>query len=193
MFKKAALFVLVLSVAAFSLSIVSAQEVTETPAAPEAPVEVQTSLEDLTANPANYYATEVTVEGTIEDLLNVRTFVLGEAAAIDDDKVLVINNTGIEFDLRVAATQQVRLTGTVYPSITEGGLAQLMSGDSAISTPEPMGTDEVGVDVTEMPEMNMEVGDAVVDFSAMSLPEDMNGFTIIVLDSLESMTFIEQQ
>lgn len=205
--KKQIMFI-VLALAVMPLSFAFAQEATEAPSTEN--VEFQTTLEDLTANSADFYGQQVTIEGTIENLLNVRTFVLGEAVAVDNDQVLVINNTGEEFDFRVMDGQMARLTGTVYPSINEGGMGQLMSGttDMSVSTVEPgmMATEEMmtpdmamteEMAATAMPTMEPGMTDVDesgrIDFSTMLLPEEYNVYTIIVLDSLDSLTFIEQQ
>lgn len=199
--KKQILFIL-LALTVMPLSFAFSQEATESPSTEN--VEFQTTLEDLTANSADYYGQQVTIEGTIENLLNVRTFVLGEAVAVDNDQVLVINNTGDEFDFRVMDGQLARLTGTVYPSIDEGGMGQLMSGntDMSVSTVEPgmMATEEMMTEElapTALPTMEPGMTDidqsGRIDFSTMLLPEEYNVYTIIVLDSLDTLTFIEQQ
>lgn len=229
---------LVLVIGLLSFGAVAAQDATATPAGDN--VEVITTLEDLTANSDSYVGQEVTLEGVIEELLNVRTFVLGEGAALDNDQVLVINNTGQEFDLNVTRDQQVRLTGTVYPSIENGGVGQFanmnnanqvteplepadtitetpMVGDDAAMTEEPMDntmlTEEAIDDAmmteeamqstdltptpmidTTSPDMGMNDGHVYTgDFTTMVLPEEFNNFTIIVLTSLDTITYIEVQ
>ncbi len=220
---------LVLVIGLLSFGIVGAQDATQPP--PEATVTPCGDLENVTANHTSCYGQEVTLTGVIEDLLNVRTFVLGEGAALDDDKVLVINNTGQEFDLRVARDQNVQVIGTVWPSIEEGGLGQIRNNqltatlepgvmatealmptiEGAAATQEMMPTTEGATATEEMmpttegmtatqemmatPEANMS-GDTGTtmpsyDLTAMVLPDEFNNYTIIVINSLDNLTFVE--
>lgn len=77
------------------------------------------TIEDVAANPANYYGQELTLSGTIENFLSPHVFVLGEDAAIDNDQVLVINRSGQVFPMNIMEGTYVTVTGTIYPSITE--------------------------------------------------------------------------
>lgn len=223
MTQKSLSFVLGLVMALLSFSVVAAQDATMTPTL-GSNVEVRTTLEDLTANSANYLGQQVTLEGVIEELVNVRTFVLGEGAALDDDRVLVINNSGREFDLMIRRDQQVRLLGTVYGSINQGSLTQIgatlmntaepdammtTEPDIALNTAEPgvMMTTEPGMTTTmeatleampstPVPTLNAGVsvnGMNQVDFSQMLLPDEYNDYTIVVLDSLDTITYIQVQ
>lgn len=228
MSKKTFSLLLVLAIGLFSFGAVAAQDATATPETGN--VEVITTLEDLTANSDNYVGQSVTVEGVIEELINVRTFVLGEGAALDDDKVLVINNSGREFDLNITKDQQLRLEATVYPSIDNGGLDQIVGMNPMTETMEPaamvtetpmdetMMTEEAMVtempmdeammteeatDTTVMPPtplMDESMSDTTmgdhmydVDFSQMGLPDGYNGYTILVLNSLDTITYIERR
>ncbi|MBZ0296040.1 MAG: DUF4131 domain-containing protein [Anaerolineae bacterium] len=106
------------------------------------------TLESVTADTASYIGQEVTLEGVIEELVNVRAFTLGEGAALDDDKVLVVNNSGHEFDLRITAGQRIRITGIVHPNYLDNGLSE-------ITTNLPMVTDEAPMEMTEEPMAEM--------------------------------------
>ena len=210
-------FLLVCVLGVLPFGVAFAQEATE-PA--EGEVEVLTTLGTVTGDSASYYGQEITTEGFVEELLNVRVFVLGDRAAVIANQVLVINNTGSEFDLNLVRDQQVRVVGTVYPSIDEGGLGQLSSGaapmvDTADTAPDmamtedpmAMETTEPGMEMTE--EMMVEptvtpedmTGDMRnttedehwVDFSLMTLPDEFNNYTILVLNSLDTITYIEEQ
>jgi hypothetical protein len=111
----------------------------EMPAEPLAPVEGEViegpTLESVTADPGAVYGQEVTLEGVLAEFVNVRTFVLSEGAALDDDKVLVINNTPIEFDPSLVAGERVQITGIVMPSYNEGGFDQVISNFMNIIRP----------------------------------------------------------
>jgi hypothetical protein len=194
-----------------------AQDATEPVEPAEGELEVLTTIGTITGDSATYYGQEITTEGIVEELLNVRTFVLGEEAAVFPNQLLVINNTGSEFDLQLVRGRQVRLVGTVYPSIDEGGMDQLISGAASASATDPMMeatidpmametvepgmemTDEVMVEPTMTPENitgdmgNMTEGEHWVDFSLMTLPDEFNNYTIFVLNSLDTITYIEEQ
>jgi hypothetical protein len=111
----------------------------EMPAEPLAPVEGEViegpTLESVTADPGAVYGQEVTLEGVLAEFVNVRTFVLSEGAALDDDKVLVINNTPIEFDPSLVTGERVQITGIVMPSYNEGGFDQVISNFMDVIAP----------------------------------------------------------
>jgi hypothetical protein len=111
----------------------------EVPAEPVIPAEGEViegpTLESVTADPGAIYGQEVTLEGVLAEFVNVRTFVLSEGAALDDDKVLVINNTPIEFDPTLVTGERVRITGVVMPSYNEGGFDQVISNFMSLIVP----------------------------------------------------------
>jgi hypothetical protein len=120
--------------------VASAQEPTATP---------QTGLvygvADITGDTDSFHGLPVTIEGTVDELVNVRMFVLGDNAVIGGGQVLVINNTGQEFPLALTASRPVRMTGVVYPSFDQGGLEQFPFGVTAASS----GSDQT--EATDMP------------------------------------------
>jgi hypothetical protein len=127
----------------------------EMPAEPLAPVEGEViegpTLESVTADPGAVYGQEVTLEGVLAEFVNVRTFVLSEGAALDDDKVLVINNTPIEFDPSLVAGERVQITGIVMPSYNEGGFDQVISNFMNIIRPGQSPGDTGAVDAAATP------------------------------------------
>ena len=205
-------------------SVTLAQDATATPrpqAAQGIPVE-GINLESITADAASHYGQQVTIEGVVEEILNVRAFILGEAAELDNDQILVINNTGEEFDLRLTTGARVIITGTIYPSREQGGFEQLISGAPAMAMTQeavPLEgdvqlTDEVSMDVgaadlqpteevgmTEgQPEATMmpsegdtggDMGDGTLDLSGMLIPERLNNHTMMQLESVGAIQFIE--
>jgi hypothetical protein len=112
-----------------------------TPAVPaEGEVIEGLTLESITADPGAVYGQEVTLEGVLTEFINVRTFVLSEGAALDDDKVLVINSTPIEFDPTLVTGERVRITGVVMPSYNEGGFEQVIANFRDLIMPAPADT-----------------------------------------------------
>jgi len=137
--------------------------------------EGQVTISDITGDSAAYYGQTVTVDGVITELLNVRAFVISDQNLIDN-QLLVINNTGREFDLRVTAGQRVIVTGIVHPHAAEGGLSQIVTSlpgpDTGMTTDttttgeaQPEATVEPVVEATVDPAM--EVTAEVTDEAAM--------------------------
>lgn len=158
MLKKTLSLTMLILVGLFSFGVVAAQDVT-----PEATPD--TSLETVTADTGSFVGQEVTLTGNIEEFVNPRTFVLGEGAALDDDKVLVINNSDYEWYVWIHKGLDVTVTGMVYPAINEGGLDQLIS-----SSPAMMPTSEG--DAPGLTEATLESNEAVMP--DMSATEDMS-------------------
>ncbi len=129
------------------------------------------TLESVTADPATYYGQEVTLEGTISELVNVRSFILDEDALLDNDQLLVINNSGREFDLRVTAGQRVTVTGIVHPNYAEGGLNEI----STVGMMDPVDTADTMetpmADMTEEP--MMEATEDLMATPMMEATEDL--------------------
>ncbi|MBE0703982.1 MAG: hypothetical protein IH582_12575, partial [Afipia sp.] len=75
-----------------------------------------TTLEEVTADSTAFWGSEITLEGVVETFLNVNMFVLSEGAALDDDRVLVINNSGQPFSPDVVLGDRVLVTGIVHPA-----------------------------------------------------------------------------
>ncbi len=73
-------------------------------------------LEEVTADSAAYWGKTVTLEGTLVEYLNSTIFVLGEGAALDDDRVLVINDTGRPLPANFIRGSRISITGAVLPS-----------------------------------------------------------------------------
>lgn len=146
------LVLMVIILAAFG-SVILAQDDTQDDA----------TLESVTADTEGYLGQEVTLEGVIAELVNVRAFVLGEGAALDDDQVLVINNSGHEFDLRVTAGQRIRVTGIVHANYVDNGLSGITTSMSTLAddadtvvVEEPLDmTEEPMIDVTEEAPLGM--------------------------------------
>ncbi len=122
---------LVLILGLLSFGVVAAQSTTPEPTPTD-----ELGLSDVIGNKTQYYGQTVTVEGTIEEVVNVRAFVVGDGATLNDHQLLVINSSDQDFDIGVRKDQMVRLTGTLYPSFNEGGWTQLV-GATSVNGPSP--------------------------------------------------------
>jgi hypothetical protein len=141
------------------------------------------TLENLTADPKSYIGQQVSLEGTVEDMLNVRAFILGENAPIDNDQVLVINTSGKEFDIRLTKGARFRITGTVYASFADGGYAQLIgAGGVPPVTPEAAETQEAASSTTTM--------GMSTDIALMFIPASYRTFTIVAVPNIEDIQLI---
>lgn len=74
------------------------------------------TLEEITGTD-EFYNQTVTFEGFVNELVNSSILVVGENAALDDDRVLVVDNSSRPFPLRVTKGARVLITGTVVPSL----------------------------------------------------------------------------
>jgi hypothetical protein len=173
----------------FFMLVVSATFVVAQDATPEATPAVVAptpeggfTLENLTADPKSYYGQQVSLEGVVEDMLNVRAFILGEGAPVDNDQVLVINTSGKEFDIRLTKGARFRIIGTVYASFNDGGYAQLIGASGAPpATPEAAETQEAGSTTP----LGMST-----DIALMFIPANYRTFTIVAVPAIEDFQLI---
>jgi hypothetical protein len=174
------------------------------------------TLESVTADSESYLGQEVTLEGIVVEFVNARTFVLGEDAALDSDRVLVINNTDHELDLRIVREQQLRVTGTVVDSYENGGFGELaMRGvqpDHRMTTemddtnipatnpemqpttdPAMAATPDTAVEAPTVDPATMDMS-TDVDLSVMEnfIQEYYANYTIIELTSVSNVEFVEE-
>lgn len=91
---------------------------------------------DITGDSATYYGQTVTVEGNVDELVNIRSFLLGEGG-LTNPQLLVLNNSGQEFNIGLTAGARVTVTGVVYPSYSEGGWDQIMSAVTSGQAGQP--------------------------------------------------------
>ena len=75
------------------------------------------NLETVTGDSAPWYGQVVTLEGEIGDFISTRMFTLGEGAALDNDQVLVVNNSVRMFPPEVMEHARIRVTGRIHPSL----------------------------------------------------------------------------
>lgn len=200
--KKVLIALIVFVLVALMGTAVFAQEATETPTAPAGdaaatadPNAAQTTpeggdagqggvdLEGLTADAGAYVGQTVRLEGVVDNLLNIRAFVLGEGAALDNDQVLVINTSGEEFDIRLTEGSRFAVTGVVYPSFADGGLTQIVAQIAEMGGTDAMATAEA----TES------AGGAMArstDLVAMIIPDDLFNHTIIQVQSIDDIQLL---
>jgi hypothetical protein len=143
-------------------------------------------LEGLTNDPGVYIGQTVTLEGVVDDLLNVRAFILGEGAALDNDQVLVINTSGQEYDVRLTQGARFRVTGLIYPSFANGGLTQVVANALQFpdATAEPMGDAEA---TAEAITPNMEYS---TNLASMIVPDELFNHTILVVSQIEDLMLL---
>lgn len=173
--------------------------------------EVEPNLEIVTADPASFYGQEVTFEGVVTELVNIRAFVLGEGAALDDDQVLVLNNSGQEFSIELTRDARVQVTGTIYPAWDQGGWDQVMmlpmGGMNDLQTGtttddqsgEMAATEEAGMEATEEPmaePMSSNSGGAMSGITLASFPMSVletrfPSHTLLVFDSPDDIAILE--
>lgn len=74
-------------------------------------------LEGVTGDPGSFWGQTITFEGVLVEYINPYSFVMGEGAALDDDRVLVINDTGMPLPANLIRGERIRVTGIVLPGI----------------------------------------------------------------------------
>lgn len=155
----------------------------------------EVTLEMVTANSDEYYDTQVTLDGQIVVFLSSQIFVLGEETAIDDDRVLVVNNSGEDLPPLLIAGLNARVTGIVLPSYSEileaaeEGEVDLTLDETLEEQPEEQeqGEDTPLFSEEELNVMGelMETDDFTEIVYAGWLPEEYDVYTIIVLEDVE--------
>lgn len=167
--------------------------------------EVEPNLEIVTADPASFYGQEVTFEGVVTELVNIRAFVLGEGAALDDDQVLVLNNSGQEFSIELTRDARVQVTGTIYPAWDQGGWDQVMmlpmggmnDLQTGTTTDDQSGEMEATEEATEEPMAEpMSSNGAMSGITLASFPMSVletrfPSHTLLVIDSPDDIVILE--
>lgn len=182
--------------------------------------DVAPSIEIVTSDPQEFYGVTVTLEGVVREYLNADIFVLSEGATLDDDALLVVNMSGEKLPLEVHTDSSVAVSGSIQPSFAVDRDDPTIRTIEAEMTPEATETlgeaieaeategsfEVLAVDPTEeaepTDEMEMATEEATVSGAMMddvldfvysgSLPERYDAFTIIVITSIDEITFIPQ-
>jgi|GEM_PF-4810289 len=196
MIRKSVLAVCSLVTALFAFTAITvAQDPTAVPGAEQTGIIY--GVGDITGDTAPFYGQQVTIEGNVDELVNVRMFVLGEDAVLGASQVLVINNTGQEFPLTLTSGQKARVTGIVYAAFDQAGLEQFPFG---MGTNTDMG---VQTDMTAQPATTVGQTDMTMQPSTMGttgfsaddmrsvlsgvIQERFGNFTIIELTSIDTL------
>jgi hypothetical protein len=144
-----------------------------------------TTLEDLTASADQYYDQTVTLQGAVIEFVSVNSFVLGEDVLIDDDRILVINNSGTYLSHDLFRGDRVVVTGIVHPSLLVQN--DRIESDDVEITPVPTEDVEDAGD-----EMLTSFENSLPLYYSGAFPEDYNNFTVLEIISIEQIqTVIE--
>lgn len=139
------------------------------------------TLEEVTANSADYYGQTVTLEGVLIEFVNVSSFVLGEDALLDDDRVLVINNSGNYFSRDIFRGDRVVITGVVHPSL------EARTAEMGAVEPAAEATAETAIGTSNSDTMDMTFEDAFTYYYESGFPDDFDNFTIIEIIDMTEM------
>ncbi len=170
MFKKIT-STLFIAMVMLSMLTVSAQDDTIT---------MVTTLEELTAESAEFYGETVTLEGTLIEFVNTSSFVLGEDAAIDDDRILIINNSGDALPIELFRGEFIVVTGVVHGSL-EVHVDEMMDDDPD----EDMDDDEVD-------HIDMD-GNVLNYYFTGNFPSDFDGFTVLEIVDVDDIQFVVEE
>ena len=172
MFNKLLSMLFVTAVMLSALWIVSAQDDTMT---------LVTTLEELTADSAEFYGETVSLEGTIVEFVNSSSFVIGEDAAIDDDRILVLNNSGEVLPIQLFRGEFIVVTGVVHGSLE-------------VHVDEMMGEadNEMDDESEEVDHMD-EAVDVLNYYLTGNFPSDFDGFTVLEIVDIENVDFIVEE
>ncbi len=169
------------------------------PADPAFVADPDVTIGDVTANSEAYYGQRLTLEGNVDELVNIRMFIIGEAGLLGANQLLVINNTGQEFPFGLTRDVTVRVTGTVYPHYTDGGFDQVWSmlNTEPMMHQDPMMSETPMVDPAMQPQHGQMMGRAFwqaddYGFAARVVEARFGNFTILYLDSMDAITILEE-
>lgn len=147
------------------------------------------TLEEVAADSPSFWGQTVMLEGMIAEFISTNIFVLHEGEAVDDDAVLVINNSGQPLPNSYIKGQAIIISGRILPSFAE------ITADPAVRLPsyfEDMGGVIPGMG-GQMPMDSMATADpatmttpdaaATVDPAMAGTPSDVTG-PVATLDSM---------
>lgn len=140
---------------------------------------------DITGDSAAYYGQQVTVQGNVDELVNIRSFLLGEGG-LTNPQLLVLNNSGQEFNIGLTAGAVVQVTGVVYPSYSEGGWDQVMSLTTGGNMSQATGADtSTGAEITVTDAVESAADAAVTE--AAGAMQDLQAAATDVVGGAEAM------
>jgi hypothetical protein len=135
------------------------------------PAEGEIGIDAITADSAAYYGQTVTVTGNVDSLVNIRSFVIG-GGGLGNPQLLVLNNSGEEFNIGLTNDADVRVTGVIYPSYNGGGWDQVLAS---------VGTTNTGMDTVAGDDSLM--GDDTMAMDTMA-GDDSLGMDTAAMDTL---------
>jgi hypothetical protein len=146
---------------------------------------VPVTLEDLTANTDVYMGQTVILQGWLTDYLNINSLVVTENVPIDNDGVLVINNSGEPFPPEFFLGEEIIVTGVVHPSWDE------MQANSELT---PTAEATLTPDSTETPAENpaMLPIDLFPGVFLENFPEAYRIYTVIEVTDLANVGLFEE-
>lgn len=86
--------------------------------------EAQVTIQEVIDNPDTYVNTPISLSGVVSELVNVRSFLLTEDAALGADSVLVVNNSGQPLPLNLTADERFLVTGMLRSFTRDEGFNQ---------------------------------------------------------------------
>ena len=159
---------------------------------------VNATLEDVTSNSTDYYGSVATIEGYVGEFLNAYAFTLGENAALDNDLVLVINNSSKPFNPDVMNGAHIQITGRVHPSleaVTDGIEAEYGSMFTDDMTLTPVSgtadTDEM-MDDNMMGYMSISRHNLVQFAQQGYFADKYDNYTIVEIVNRDNLSVLEQ-
>lgn len=148
---------------------------------------IPVTLEELTENPGDYHGETVIMEGFVMEYVNVNSFVLHENATLDDDQILVINNSGSTFPADLFSGSPVIVTGVIHPSLQFSN--QQENDENAEATPvPPEATAEASTSTPEATSTPQTTDDIELDMTSSGITRYLSGG---FPDAYDSLTVIE--
>jgi hypothetical protein len=168
--RRAGIAILTLAIAGFVFAQDNAQSLEDALANA-----TETTIQEVTDNSNEFYGEFVTMDGEIGEFVNSYAFALGQSAAIDNDLVLVVNQSGEPFPPEIMTEARVTVTGRVHPSliaVEEGAQTDfggIFTGDTAVEDTIEAAGEEVAEEVDE--EIDEELEEEQMEDSGMSEEE----------------------
>ncbi|GAB5491571.1 MAG: hypothetical protein Phog2KO_17860 [Phototrophicaceae bacterium] len=142
---------------------------------------IDITLEELAGNSEEYFGQRVTIQGAVETFINAKTFILGEEALFDNDRLIAFNMTNETFDLRLSTGNDVIVTGVILPSfsIREDGVDETAFWQSMTE-----------IEVADM--VDFQVNPLDYYYSA-GLEDQYDVFTVLVIEDVQNVSILEDE
>lgn len=153
--------------------------------AQESDVLIPVTLEEITSNSSDYYGEQVIIEGFVNRFVNVDSFILGENATVDNDQVLVINNSGNYLPANLFSDDQVVVTGLVHRSL---------DSEDGNNQPEAEATEDSDMSSdTEETDMMAEGMSTMAMYYAGQFPQAYSEYTVIEVIDIANVEKFEEE